>query len=237
MNAPLKNCFQLRHLVSALAGIPALCHRWPWPSFDLHLLQYVRMADNVIRLWNEMDKGSPGQLIDVGANRSQVARWLAQEWPAMDIQSFEPNPALNPIGIVHRTALSDFDGVARFKCSGANDEMGHLDVDGEYTVAVKRLDAYPLKFKSPVMLKIDTETHSYRTLIGAEGILNRVEIVLMEVWNEQAGLREFKTHIPFVNRQAEIWSFLWQHGFHHARIVDAWFTPGGWVSTDVAFYK
>lgn len=214
------NRLHYRNIVIGLSNLPYLFKRRA-PSANLDVVQNARLAHNVIKFWNEYHSIYPAQLIDVGANNSQVAMWLAKEWPWMEVHSFEPNPATTPIGNVHHVALGDVKNIMRFKRDVST--WAEISEDGDIEVQVCRFDEYPLRIRKPCLVKIDAENFTYKALVGFGERLRDIDMVLIEVWN-------------FPN-QARIWEWMIKYGFIGAHIVDADYSTNGWLQTDVLFYR
>jgi FkbM family methyltransferase len=148
--------------------------------------------------WENLFKQAGIDLIlDVGANAGQTYesfRWAGFKGP---ICSFEPNPAMfkqlqgQPGYQWQRLpyALSSQTGQAKFfitDCDNANGlqaPLGKRKVTGEINVQTYRLDElWPLeKFSARnVFLKIDTEGHDLEVVKGASGVLDRIQLIMVE---------------------------------------------------------
>ncbi len=150
---------------------------------------------------------SPDVLLDVGANEGQFAQAFRQRGFEGRIVSFEPVPAVferlsrasagDPAWAVRNEALGREEGrlpmhVANYDASSSilppTDRMGEvadfLSFDTTAEVAVRRLDAVFDDVCRPgdrVALKVDTQGYESAVLAGAEGVLDRVDAVQLEL--------------------------------------------------------
>jgi FkbM family methyltransferase len=173
----------------------------------------------------------PKTIVDAGANNSQWASRLSREWPGASVVSFEPQEACRPMGLVHRCGLSDEDGVLAVSGSGTSAVLIETGSRSEDRVAVHRLDRYASEFKDPAVLKVDTEDHTYRTLLGAGDCLKRFACVVVEIWEGLDAPCEGR------NRHVEIHALMWRSGFNRAMTVGAMPWRNHVSITDALFWK
>jgi FkbM family methyltransferase len=174
-----------------------------------NIVRFVRFVPDCINsmmtAWNlrqmAPDVAACRTILDVGANRSQMTRLLMTFFDkAVDVYSFEPNPTLNPVGHVFRVALSDHQGQGALSVD-ADDLWGTLvDEDGNhgpssgtsraFPVAVDRFDHLVSsgaicfeRLQKPILLKVDTEGHEFRAIMGFGDCLSRIDYILCEVPN------------------------------------------------------
>lgn len=145
-----------------------------------------------------------GALIDVGANIGVVSLFLSTLHPARRIISLEPAPStFNTLTSnvarsgasveCHRYAIAESDGTIKFVVkpkARANSGIVGRGIDGDEgstveQVACRSLDSLisELSISQISLLKIDTEGHEMRVLIGATKILSefRPHAILFEV--------------------------------------------------------
>jgi FkbM family methyltransferase len=136
-------------------------------------------------------------IVDVGANAGQSYdsfRWAGFEGP---ICSFEPNPEVfkrlqqrnGHDWQLFSCALSSQTGQAKFYLTDSDNSnslqppLHSLTVRGEITVPTFRLDEFWTQkgFSGQrVFLKIDTEGHDLEVLKGASGILDKIQLIMVE---------------------------------------------------------
>jgi FkbM family methyltransferase len=138
----------------------------------------------------------PKTILDVGANVSQMTKLLLLLWPDAKVLSFEPNPALKPLGRVFHIALSDTDEIVEFYIPAdstwatvVKSKAAHFDAKA-VQVQANRFDSLLLKgdisrneMPHPIFLKVDTEGCEYNTLKGFGKFLLEVEYLMLEVTN------------------------------------------------------
>ncbi len=137
------------------------------------------------------------RIFDVGANRGQSYdsfRWSGFQGP---ICSFEPNPEMFKILQSRKgydwqrlpLALSSKSGNAKFHLTESDNSnslqtpLTGLRVTDEITVAAVRLDEFWQQqgFQSQrAFLKIDTEGHDMEVVKGASGVLDRIQLIMVE---------------------------------------------------------
>ena len=129
--------------------------------------------------------------IDIGAHYGYYALLIGTKYPGCKIIAFEPVPenfkilkrniALNHLknAELHKIALSDVDGLRKFKIVEASDNCGFYDFPHpsvqtlkEIKVKTARLDHFLRKLpKAPIIIKIDTEGHEPHVLRGMKKLL------------------------------------------------------------------
>ena len=174
----------------------------------------------------------PRTLVDAGANNSQWTMRLAREFQLAKIVSFEPQASCRPLGRWHRVGLSDKDEELAVSGSGTSAVM--VPVSGKATshaVHAYRLDRYANEFIWPAVLKVDTEDHTYRTLVGAGDCLGKFACVVVEIWE---GL---EAPCAGRNKHAEIHALMWKRGFNRAMTVGASAWRNHVSITDSLFWK
>lgn len=144
-------------------------------------------------------------VIDVGANRGQFAAFSVRRFPGATIHCFEPLPgsadrlarwaATLPAErvVLHRAALGAADGRATMRVSNEDDSSSLLPFGarqqrlGTFEVAradveVRRLDRILRadEIARPCLLKIDVQGYELEVLRGAEGLLGRIDEILVE---------------------------------------------------------
>lgn len=144
-------------------------------------------------------------IIDVGANQGQFAIASNNKFPNATIISFEPLPEMyeqfkanvnnNPKITIHNMALGDEEGVIDFyrnEHSHASSALVISDKQKEtipgtsnttkIQVKVDRLDnvAASWTLKGPVLLKLDVQGYEKKVLLGAPGLLKKIDYLLFE---------------------------------------------------------
>ena len=176
----------------------------------------------------------PKTLVDAGANNSQWMMRLAREFQLAKIVSFEPQSACRPLGRWHRVGLSDRDEGLAVSGSGTSAVLVPIPVSSEtpiHAVHAYRLDRYADEFKFPAVLKVDTEDHTYRTLVGAGDCLGKFACVVVEIWEGLDAPCEGR------NKHAEIHALMWERGFNRAMTVGASAWRNHVSITDSLFWK
>ena len=187
----------------------------------------------------------PQTIMDIGANVSQMTRLLLGMNRDAKVLSFEPNPALHPLGDVWRIALSDSDGEADFFIP--SDDSGWGTIEGRkdsissntrhFRVRTNRMDSLiragevPWEsLKRPILLKIDTEGSEKRVLDGFGKYLSDVQYALVEVENNEKRGRNYTL--------MSVSAALAAHGFNQCKIVYACYEgPDAPAYSDILFWK
>jgi FkbM family methyltransferase len=166
-------------LVHNLMIVPYLIRRrkFVW-SYDRR--STAAATTRLIDFWEEIFKQSPNHLVDVGANSSGFAYWLKERWPNMHIDSFEPQPELNPIGNVHRMALGSTNETKWLNLHGP---ASYVSDSGDILVSIARFDSLNLPIQSPALLKVDAENLTFDVLQGFGSRLDEFAMVVVEMWN------------------------------------------------------
>ncbi len=169
-------------------------------------------------------------VLDVGANRGQFAVFATRRFPEATIACFEPlagprarlQRVLGPTGRLRLfdVAIGARHESAPFHLAGADDSSSLLvstdrqheafpgtQTSSTLTVQVRRLDEVlePGDLRSPVLLKIDVQGGELGVLEGADGLLHRVDALLMEA-----------SFVELYSGQAladDLWKFAHEHGF------------------------
>ena len=84
-------------------------------------------AWNVWRIFKNDELPVPGTIWDVGANLNQMTRMILMLNEGADVVSFEPNPALKPMGKRMMMGVSDMDGTAVFSMPGNDSGWGTIE--------------------------------------------------------------------------------------------------------------
>jgi FkbM family methyltransferase len=198
-----------------------------------------RGTAHVIKLLHDLNI-TPRTLVDVGANNSQWARWIKQEYPGLAVISFEPLGCFHPIGEVIRMALGDRAGFADMKIQrGASHITRHYTaVRGSSSSPAIRIERFDqlnpaLKFNRPAVLKLDCENYTAAALRGFGRRLADFDLIVVEMWNDYP-----TSEVPqFSNQQADIWRIMLDHGFRMARAVDAEYSTRTIPTYDLAFWR
>jgi len=197
-------------------------------------------AWNYSRTLHEAGLGPPGTILDVGANSSQMTKLLMLTCPQPPhVISFEPNPALQPIGDVRRVALLDRSGVVPFQVErdaawgrvAAAGQSSAFEVRGERFDALVGNGEVPLAdLPRPIVVKIDTEGTEVEVVEGFGECLTHVDQMLIEVTNRQEGA---------INTQLfRLCDRLAKHGFRQAKILYACYDgPLAPTYADMLFWK
>ncbi len=144
-------------------------------------------------------------VLDVGANRGQFAVVAAERWPGAQLICFEPLPDARrrlsrvladvPNVQIRSVALSDEPGDAELHIARADDSSSLLPITsrqvatfpgtdqvGVLEVRTARLDVElnGTGLTRPVLLKIDVQGGELQVLHGAVGMLDRVDVILVE---------------------------------------------------------
>jgi FkbM family methyltransferase len=129
-------------------------------------------------------------VLDVGANRGQFALFASHRFPGATIHMFEPVPEaaatarrIVPSATMHQCALGETSGELEFYAHPDSDQSSALPLVGatKIRVPVARLDAVDLRLTGPVLLKMDVQGFEPHVLLGASGIMDRIDQVLCEV--------------------------------------------------------
>ena len=173
----------------------------------LHRLGYeisATQADAVGGLARLLEAKQVRTVIDVGANQGQYADQVRHLGFRGRMHSFEPGAAAyaqlsraarsDPTWTVHQLALGSEPGVADLQVSHNSVsssllavEKTHVDAapesrtDRTEQVRVSTLDAECAEVEGPVLLKIDTQGYELPVLRGASRLLDRVEVVQVEL--------------------------------------------------------
>lgn len=173
--------------------------------------------------------GSPGLVIDVGANVGYVAAWLAMRSDVQHVLAVEPNPRLVPLleknlgsrgTVIHAVATKE-SGRRQFpvdldnsSLSGFGNPSG-LEFKLEQVPAVT-LDEVVGETESVRLLKVDTEGHECDVLDGAQDLLLQHSPVIVIEANKDQG-RILASLRDIVSRSANVYGafvadcdgFLW----------------------------
>jgi FkbM family methyltransferase len=140
-----------------------------------------------------LEKHEIDLVLDVGANIGQTYDLFREAGFSGKIVSFEPNPEV--FAILERkcgddweklkTALSTTAGEAEFFATSEKDRSGlHAPLTrpvlARFKVPMQRLDQIWHWDKKSAFLKIDTEGHDLEVLRGATGVLNKINLVMVE---------------------------------------------------------
>ena len=183
-------------------------------------------------------------VIDVGANKGQFAYFAAMRWPHARIYSFEPLAGpRNLLGdrvTVFDCAIGDTDGEAVLHVASREDSSSLLplgskqkslfDMDevGTVTVPVRRLDGVFDEIERPSLLKIDVQGFEYEVLLGAAGILSRIDRIYVEV----SSVELYKGQ----HRADRIEAHLADHGFRLVGRYNGYRDPLGTLVQEDALY-
>jgi FkbM family methyltransferase len=181
-------------------------------------------------------------IIDVGANDGGFAVMINKILPDAAIYSFEPikdvfeNLSRNTSAIknikLFNTALGEEETekefhINEFSASSSFLEMDKLHVQSfPYTaqnrkekITVKKLDSFAdaIDFKPNVLLKLDVQGYELNVLKGALKILDRVNLIIMEV-----SFLELYNSQPLFH---EVYQFLYEQGFNFSGNFDQLHDP------------
>lgn len=202
---------QLRKLAESLTGT----------RIFQHLPQGVDLFEDLRRILPEF---RPTVIFDVGANIGETAQLYAEVYPQAQIHAFEPVPenfarleaATGELTRVtrHMLGMSSTPGECAMASDDAHTNYALTNDDSKATsvvasVAVTTLDAFTTQHSIAhvSLLKIDTEGHDLEVLKGAEGLLRRSAVDVIEV---EAGMHAANTrHVPF----AEFVAYLSGYGY------------------------
>lgn len=81
------------------------------------------------------------------------------------------------------TALGDEAGEIQFSDKD-KDDLNQVDPQGELSVPIIRLDELPMTHQHIDLLKVDVEGFEKFVLLGASGLLDNVDTILFESWQE-----------------------------------------------------
>lgn len=161
---------------------------------------------------------SPEVIFDVGANEGESALWWHQRFPKAIIHCFEPVPSTfeilqsNTSTIPqirnHLFALSSKESQSQMVLEGSS-KMHYLDTSPnkygsdaiKIPVSVLTLDKFCHSHQIPHihLLKIDTEGNDLEVLKGAQGLIQRHAIDVLQV---EAGMYTGNTrHVHFIHFQ------------------------------------
>lgn len=152
---------------------------------------------------------APALILDVGAHVGGTTAALARRHPRSRIHAFEPSRQSfarlqRRVGglaqvTAHQVALGDRSGLVRFQDNPRNRTLSRVAADAGvgYEVEMTTLDAAAAQHALDRIdyLKIDTEGHDLAVLRGAEALIARGAIGLVEV---ECGMNPDNTyHVPF----------------------------------------
>jgi len=185
---------------------------WVESTVGLHVLRKlphgVRLSSDVGRLLPHLQIRT---VIDVGANKGQSALEFVRFYPGADLHCFEPvrstfdelQAAVGNLPTVrcHRVALGSHQGSGRMILEGSSDLFWLEETEGtpaqasrpnSEPVQVTRLADFcgQARISHVDLLKIDTEGHDLEVLIGAESLLDEMQIDLVQV---EAGMNDDNT--------------------------------------------
>lgn len=149
---------------------------------------------------------APKTIIDVGVAFGSPG--LHEIIPGATYYLIDPVPHLAPLlghmarrlgGMAFNVAAGSYDGEMPFfvhadtSGSSAYRQQEGPEIDGEeVTVSVRRLDTLlPRDLAGPVLLKVDTQGAELDVIEGAAGLLDRIDIVIVE-----ASFHEFRCGAP-----------------------------------------
>jgi len=191
---------------------------------------------DLYRLLNQrwLDREKIRTVIDVGANRGQFIRTALKLFPLADILAFEPQPEC--VELLQKTAwssdrvqiipaacgsekgslpllVSDFSPAASFHAPDEllTSEVPSCRLTGQIDVPVERLDELIpslANVKEKVLVKIDVQGFEDQVLIGMEGILDMISVIVCEI---NVGPM-YKNQCSF----EDILTFMHKHDFHVA---------------------
>ena len=137
---------------------------------------------------------TPGGAIDGGAYRGDWSQEFWAVWPEVPVLLVEPQPdcarglatvaARVPGSEVVQVALSDRPGQVRFRLGESNSAIaGEADGSPSITVETDTLDRLLARRPgfSPNLLKLDLQGFELHALRGATSVMDRFEVVVMEV--------------------------------------------------------
>ncbi|MEM9356198.1 MAG: FkbM family methyltransferase [Pseudomonadota bacterium] len=183
-------------------------------------------------------------IIDVGVGEGTPD--LYDTFPGAYLDLFEPEASFHPriensilrsrSGRLHRMALGSSEGWMPFVRPGRG--SGHLVTEpnsgsdsqfSHVTVPVRRLDKClrDCRISGPSVLKIDTEGFEYEVLLGAEGVLKRIDIVVVEM--------QFHEHSSYSPDQ--LMEFLRQRSFLLVGALDHETIEGDVHCADLVFQR
>lgn len=199
--------------------------------------------------------GALKMVIDGGANVGQFARAVTWAFPEATIHCFEPQPEIaerlrsnlqdNPRLSVHACALGNIEGTTEFHRNNLSQTSSILPLrlaHGLYSerlkqvskiqVPIRRLDhaLRDVAWERPALLKLDLQGFELEALRGAEGLLERIDFVLVE-----SAFQEVYQGEPLFN---DIHAFLSAKGFALIRPLAFGQEPNGDIlHTDALFGK
>lgn len=210
------------------------------PRTTLWENQCRRTSQNLIALLDELGM-EPREFWDVGANESQIARWLVNNYPGMAVISFEPCQRFTPLGTVLRLALSDEDEgkVTMTDQNFSGEACPHIGYPiGEACEVVEavRFDSLNFSVRSPAVLKIDAENYTLKALRGFGARLDDFAVVVCEIVNhmpDQSQMRELEAF-----EAVRIHHLMEGRGFTKSRVLDTGsFYQNRITHLDVAFWR
>ena len=203
-------------------------------------------AWNFLKTLDNLKLSKPHTIIDVGANCSQMTKLLqlcCDSNPT--ILSFEPNPALSPIGKMYNMALGSTDEPVAFVLSSEDDEWGHIQQEGSgdngahktikveqhrFDTLVKDGRVIFSDLQKPIILKVDTEGGELNAIKGFGVYLNDIDYLLVEVENNESRGQHYGL--------AEIVSYLSELGFKNSKVLYACYDgPASPAYLDTLFWR
>lgn len=168
-------------------------------------------------------------VLDVGANVGKLTAQYLQHFPNAKVWAFEPVPATcnalrarfayEPRVEIRQEALGSSQSTAPMQVAGTsvmNRIVDHADPGGRYEhVSVRTGDAFLAETGLPAVdfLKIDTEGHDLKVLIGFSAALRRKAIRFIQV---EAGMNSTNMrHVPI----HDFMRFLEPLGYHLYRVT------------------
>jgi len=225
-----------------LQSVRDLLHRWGYGIAPYPLARLLRMPP-------------PDLALDVGANLGQFAQELRRLGYRGRLVSFEPIPgafrtltaaaASDPLWDVRNIAVGAADGeatmnvasnVASSSILAPNAALAgaapHLSFEQSALVPVRRLDGLAdLPPGERVFLKVDTQGFEQAVLEGAEGMLDRIYAIQLEL-----------SFLPLYEGEPpaeEVMAWLRARGFVPAWLYPAFWAPGTrqWYQADILFLR
>ena len=165
---------------------------------------------------------------------------LDARFPNAALELFEPHPHYQEVveqsvlrkreARLHKVALGDKADTALLHLKGRTGSSLVLDYGrGSVEVPVERLDTIlqPEDIRRPCLLKIDTEGYEMNVLRGAEGLLDQIDCVVVEI--------HFDT--PQQYQPSQVIDFLSERGFVLTQILDTHVGLGMFLAGDFVFER
>ncbi|MEI9989701.1 MAG: FkbM family methyltransferase [Rhizomicrobium sp.] len=216
---------RFRETLPLHASKSEFCRHLKALGFEPEWVIDVGVADGTLDIYTNFPKARY-LLVEPMSEFSGALRWISEHYRA-DVEPVAAGGSESTLTIHYSPQLADMHGATLAESS--NSEAA----SNSRNVAVRRLDALAREHKiaGTILLKIDTQGTELQVLDGASGILDQVEVAILEVSLFNFGLKQPVLH--------EVVSYMAERGFVAYDMFDGWGRPldGALGQVDIAFVK